>query len=273
MSVLSSSNREASSSSDSGAPKVRPPLGRVRVLHVNPGNLYGGVETILVTLARLRHLSPGMEPRYALCYEGRLSRELMEAGVAVDLIGEVRISHPWTVSRARRRLSEIVGREAFDLVICHSPWSLAIFGDTVHGAGQKLAMWAHIYHTGQHWLERLARRVKPDVVIASSHYAEGGARRLFPTVPSEVVYPPVELIEMPEREIWRSKVRREHGVKDDTVVIIQVGRMEGAKGHGLHLEALQKLKDLETRWVCWMVGGPQRSQEQDYLRKIQAIAR
>src|SRR5580658_8787179 len=99
-----------------------------KVLHINSGNLYGGVESILVTLARLRDLCPGMEPHFALCHQGRLSRELAEAGVPVVELAKVRISRPWTVWRARRLLRELLAREHFDLVICHMPWSMAIFG-------------------------------------------------------------------------------------------------------------------------------------------------
>ena len=38
----------------------------MRVLHVSSGNLYGGVETLLVTLARERNLAPAMQPEFAL---------------------------------------------------------------------------------------------------------------------------------------------------------------------------------------------------------------
>ncbi|MBV9770678.1 MAG: hypothetical protein JOZ32_13975, partial [Bryobacterales bacterium] len=48
----------------------------MRVLHISSGNLYGGVETALVALARFRHYSPAMEPEFALSFEGRLSGEL-----------------------------------------------------------------------------------------------------------------------------------------------------------------------------------------------------
>ena len=41
----------------------------MRVLHINAGNLYGGVETLLVTLARFRVLCPGMDPSFALCFD------------------------------------------------------------------------------------------------------------------------------------------------------------------------------------------------------------
>lgn len=242
------------------------------MLHINSGNLYGGVETILETLARLRELCPAMEPHFALCQEGRLSRELIEAGVSVELIGQVRISRPWTVWRARRRLRDILRSERFDMVICHMPWSLAIFGKTVRGAGRKLGFWVHTFHTGRHWLERLAGRVKPDVAISTSRFAQTGLLNIFPDMPVGVVYPPVALTEIPEVEKLRSAIRRQHNVTEDTVVILQVSRMETGKGHELHLAALERLQKLDIPWICWMVGGAQRPEEQEYVGRLQQAA-
>ena len=45
--------------------------GLMRVLHVSAGNLYGGLETVLVTLARYRALSPELECEFALCFAGQ----------------------------------------------------------------------------------------------------------------------------------------------------------------------------------------------------------
>src|SRR5579872_6438503 len=53
---------------------------RIRVLHVAAGKLYGGVETLLVTLARYHKLCPEMEPEFAVCFEGRLAEELRATG-------------------------------------------------------------------------------------------------------------------------------------------------------------------------------------------------
>src|SRR5579864_2041164 len=103
--------------------------GSVRVLHLHSGNMYGGVETLLVTLARLRHLCPGMEPHFALCYEGRLSRELKATGVPVYILGAARIRNPWTTWRANRRLRDLLRSESFH-VVCHMPWPLVVFGRT-----------------------------------------------------------------------------------------------------------------------------------------------
>lgn len=59
----------------------------LRVLHVNAGNVFGGLETILVTLARLRDCCPSMESHFAMCYEGRLSRELIGLGARYTCSG------------------------------------------------------------------------------------------------------------------------------------------------------------------------------------------
>src|SRR6185503_20861374 len=100
----------------------------MRVVHVHSGNLYGGVETLMMTLSRHRDLCPGMKLDFALCFEGRLSEELKSAGVSVYSLGNVRIRRPDTVWRARRALGDLLKRERFDAVICHSAWTLAIFG-------------------------------------------------------------------------------------------------------------------------------------------------
>jgi glycosyltransferase involved in cell wall biosynthesis len=243
-----------------------------KVLHINSGNLYGGVESILVTLARLRDLCPGMEPHFALCHQGRLSRELAEAGVPVVELAKVRISRPWTVWRARRLLRELLAREHFDLVICHMPWSMAIFGPAVKDSGQKLGFWAHAFHTGTGWLERLAQRATPDIAIANSRFTEAGLANLFPGTPSAVVYPPVALTALPQPVQARTALRQELGVSEDTVVIIQVSRIEACKGHLLHLQALARLKQLPGAWVCWMAGGAQRPEEENYFQELKQAA-
>jgi len=236
------------------APPVNSPR-RARILHLHGGNLYGGVETFLATLANLRHLCSTLESDFGLCYEGRLSGELRAAGVAVYPLGGVRISRPWTVWSARRRLSELLGRKRYDAVICHQHWPMVIFGPAVRAAGQKLIFWAHNYNSGSNWLERAARRIRPDLAIADSHFVASSMAHLYPGVPAPVIYYPVALVDAPESPAWRASARREQGVDDSTVVIIQVSRFEPWKGHLLHLDALARLKS--RNWVCWIVGGPQ----------------
>jgi glycosyltransferase involved in cell wall biosynthesis len=90
-------------------------------------------------------------------------------------------------------------------------------------------------------------------------------QRAFQGIRHEVIYLPVEA---PQNSSNRWATRRQLGVDDDTVVVLQVSRMESWKGHLLHLKALADLKDLPN-WVCWIVGGAQRREEQDYLNRLQ----
>ncbi|MFL5349028.1 MAG: glycosyltransferase family 1 protein, partial [Hyalangium sp.] len=100
----------------------------MRLLHIYSGNLYGGIETFLRTLARVQRLSSGLVHEFALCFEGRLSRELREAGATVHLLGEVRVSRPWTLWRARGELSRLLERGGYAAVVCHAAWPQALFG-------------------------------------------------------------------------------------------------------------------------------------------------
>ena len=91
-----------------------------------------------------------------------------------------RISRPWTVWRARRRLRELLRKERFDLVVCHMEWTLAIFGGVVRAAGHKVTLWMHGFQAEGHWLERLARRNRPDLAIANSRFTASEVTRPLP---------------------------------------------------------------------------------------------
>src|SRR6266511_5672896 len=71
------------------------------VLHVYSGNLYGGIETLLSTLARCGHLEPSMRMEYALCFPGRLRDELRAADAVVHDLGPVQFRYPWTIEIGR----------------------------------------------------------------------------------------------------------------------------------------------------------------------------
>jgi glycosyltransferase involved in cell wall biosynthesis len=243
----------------------------MRVLHVHSGNLYGGVETLLATLARHRDLCPKMESHYGLCFEGRLSEELTAAGAAVHLLGKTRISQPVTVLRARRVLSDLLQREHFDLAVCHSSWSQSLFGPVVHSAHVPLIFWLHNPTNGKHWLDRWGRKTVPDMVLCNSKFTAATAGNLFPQVRSEVLYAPVGSPNGTYSKTDRATTRAELETPEDAVVIIQASRMEAWKGHALHLEALGMLKDLPG-WVCWQVGGAQRPGETEYLNALKRKA-
>lgn len=243
----------------------------MRVLHVHSGNLYGGVETFLVTLARFRALCPEMEPEFALCFEGRLADELRQAGVPVHPLGAVRASRPWSVLRARAALRRLAGAGRYGVALVHSAWTQAMLAPAARRVGVPLAFYQHDPARGRHWVERLARRTPPGLVLCNSRYTAATLGLLFPGVRSEVLYcaaPPPP----PPEPGARERLRAELGVPAGAAVILQASRMEAWKGHSLHLEALGKLKDLPG-WVCWMAGGAQRPHEREYLASLERRAK
>jgi Glycosyltransferase len=243
----------------------------MRVLHVYSGNLYGGIETMLVTMARCRDVCPDMEPHFALSFEGRLSEELNAAGVPVHLLGNVRVSRPATVMRARRALAKHLRQASFDVVICHAMWSQAIFGPVVREAGLPLVGWMHDATEGRHWLDRWARRTPPDLAICNSHYTASTVKKFYGDLRSQVIYCPVAFADFAGESAQRHAARAEFETPEEAVVIIQVSRMEAWKGHALHLEALAHLRELPD-WICWMVGGAQRPAEISYHEELRALA-
>ena len=243
----------------------------MRVLHVGAGNLFGGIEVNLLTLARFRHECPEMDAEYGFCYDGKPANELRTLGVNVHIFGPARYSRPWTVVAARRRLAETLHERAFDAVICHETWVHGLFAPVVGRAGIPLVFWAHDRHPGSGgWLEWLARRNRPAQVICNSRYSAETIPRFWPGVPCEVVYCPVAPLPKPN-DGARAAFRRQQGAADDVVVIVQVGRWEPHKGHIAHIEALAKLRDLPG-WACWQVGAPQRAEEIAYFERVQALA-
>jgi glycosyltransferase involved in cell wall biosynthesis len=233
--------------------------------------MYGGVETFLITLVRESITVPDMRSEFAVCWEGRLSSELTESGSQPHVLGEVRLSRPHTVLRARRVLEALLHSEPFDVVVCHQPWPCVVFGTVVRRAGFPLVMWVHMAGEGRHWLERLVRRVQPDVAICSSRFTAECTSKWLSHAQIEHVYCPVP---RPDARACptRAALRQRLDTAPNDVVIAQVSRLESLKGQRVLLQALARLKN-RPGWTCWMVGGPQRPAEATYLRELRSIAR
>ena len=245
----------------------------MRVLHVHSGNLYGGVETFLVTLAREAQLAPEMSSAFAVCFEGRFSDELTANHHEPRCLGHVRLRRPDTLWRARRTLAELLRLEKFDVAVCHQSWPYAIFGRTIRRAGLPLVFWLHTVSDGRHWLDRWARTTPPDLAVCNSRFTAGFLSRWFPVTRTEWVYCPVRLPSGQRGDSeTREHIRRGFETSPDDVVMIQVGRLEALKGHDDMIAALGRIRDLPG-WKYWIVGGPQRPSDQRYLRKIEAVVR
>jgi glycosyltransferase involved in cell wall biosynthesis len=238
----------------------------MRVLHLHSGNLYGGVESCLVTLARERQHAPAMQTGFAVCFEGRFSAEIAALGQPAAVLGEVRLSRPHTVRRARAALRDLLVRQPVDVVVCQQPWSLVVFAPVLRELGYPVVLWIHMAGDGRHWLERAARFTAPDAVVCNSRFSQAQAARWLPQVRSQVAYCPVSPPRA--RAGARPEVRAALGVNDGQVAIVMVARAEKWKGHRVLIDACARMKE-QPQWVCWLVGGAQRDAEAAYLGELQ----
>lgn len=242
----------------------------VRALHVHSGNLMGGVETALTTLAAEREAVPGLEQHFALAFHGELADGLAATGAPVWHLGAVRTSRPWTVRRGRRTLRSLIAEIEPGVVICHAPWAQAIFGPTARLAGRPVVFWQHGTVDGKHWVERWARRTPPDLAICNSRFTAGTLPHVYPGVRPELLY--YAIAPPPGAVRPRADLRREVGTDTAAQVIVQVSRMEPWKGQRALLSALAHLR-ARPDWECWVVGGAQRPREHRYRAELEALAR
>jgi glycosyltransferase involved in cell wall biosynthesis len=241
----------------------------MRVLHLYSGNLYGGVEVGLATMARLGHLAPAMESEFGLCFRGRLWDELVATGASVHDLGPVRLSRPWMVRRARRRLRAVLANRRPEVVVTHDSWPHTVFGPVAWRAGVRLVHSIHGNVNKRRWLDWFASRTRPDLVVANSQFTAKSVAAVFPVVPVEVWHAPRML--RPLNESVKIEVRSELGTAEGAVVILQASRLERWKGQSVHMAALGLLRDVPG-WECWLAGGVQKAGERGFLRELRLAA-
>jgi glycosyltransferase involved in cell wall biosynthesis len=234
----------------------------VNVLHVHSGNMFGGVERMLQTLAPATAGIAPIHSSFALCFEGRVSDALRAAGGTVHHIGAVRARRIDEIWRARRALRRVLASQQWSAAFVHSAWSQAIFGPTILNGGAPLVRWLHAPQPGPRWLEYWSGRSRPALILCNSCYTRDTAGSRLGAVPLSVQYPPAVLQESTPAGA-REAVRSALGTPADAVVVILAARLEAGKGHKLLIDALAQLRS--PRWEAWIVGGVQREAEQAYL--------
>jgi glycosyltransferase involved in cell wall biosynthesis len=259
---------------------LRSPAARPRrLLHVGVGNLFGGVESVLINFANCRALCPELDVEFAVCYSGRLEDELRASGAAVHRLAPARFSRPWTLLKPRRALAELLRTERFDAVACHMPWTQLVFGSTVRRCGPAYIAYLH-GPASNHWLERFAGRTQPDLIVAPSEYTLQSFRPLFRDRRAAgrrelVVHNPIplKLLEAPSLSpARRDDIRRSLGASADDVVVLTACRFEPWKGIDVVVEALAQLADLPN-WKLWIAGGVQKPDEAEYRAAIERLGR
>jgi glycosyltransferase involved in cell wall biosynthesis len=210
------------------------------------------------------------ELAFALCFEGRLSSELREAGAPVLPLPQVRVRHPLSIRRYRRTLLTELARTRPQAVLCHGIWSYCMAAPAVRRAGLSPVLFLHDVPEPSKLLYRWAWLRPPSLIVANSEFVRRSVVGLGKQVPTAVVHPLVLAAMAPSpREV--SELRRSYAVQDDDVVLLQASRLDAWKGHRALLDALVRLKD-RPRWRTWIAGSPQRSEEREYFAELQLRA-
>jgi glycosyltransferase involved in cell wall biosynthesis len=238
----------------------------MRILHVYSGNLFGGVERMLISLAGLR--GSDFQHAFALCFEGRLATALRKADAQLSILPAARIARPLSVLRTRAALKRQMRAGNFDAVICHGIWSYCVFGPAIAQAGRRPVLFLHDAPEPKNIFYRWAWLNPPELCIANSRYVADLAAAMKPRVAVAVVHPLVPVPSAVDLERVR-ELKAGFAVRLQEVVILQASRLDPWKGHRKLLMALHSLRHL-TGWVCWIAGAPQRPQEEDYLRELSA---
>lgn len=234
-------------------------------LHVSSGRLYGGIERMLTVLAECG----GHDFEFAVAADGRLLSELRDRRARVHYLGDVRLRHPASVLRGRHRFRSILGSRSFAAVVCHAPWSHAIFGGVARGCGIPTALWQHDRASGRSVIECGCRAAGADLVICNSHWTAATAGVLQPGVPHKVIYCPVTIGSTRPED--RAEMRARFDASASDIVILAASRMEPWKGH---LELVRAIAELRSRDVkLWIAGAAQRSHERDFHAAVSAEIR
>lgn len=236
----------------------------MNLLHVHSGNMFGGVERMLETLAPRHAGETPVRSEYALCFDGRTAETLEAAGGTVHRLGEVHSRRMDEIWRARRALRRVLASRAWDAACVHSAWSQGIFGGTIAKSKVRLVRWLHAPEPGPHWMEIWAARSRPSLVICNSEYTCRAAGERFDGTPATVCYPPSRIPAAPAGS--RDAIRESLGTPAETVVIVIAARLEAWKGHAALIDSLAMLH--VTNWELWVLGGSQRESERTYLQSL-----
>lgn len=206
---------------------------------------------------------------FAVAAEGRLQSELRERGAQVHFLGDVRLRNPSSILRGRHLLRSILRTRRPTSLVCHAPWSHALFAGVGRTVGVPAILWQHDRATGGSLVERACRAAGAELVICNSNWTARTAAVLQPDVPCRVIYCPVTSASATADV--RARTRVAIGASDEEVVVLAASRLEPWKGH-LHL--IRALSALVSRpWVLWIAGGAQRPHERVHLANIEAEVR
>jgi glycosyltransferase involved in cell wall biosynthesis len=236
------------------------------VLHCVKGNLFGDIETHLVTPARNPPKSPVWDDKYVSGWDAEFASAIREIGVDPGIPGPARFSRPWTLLGSRRFVGRIHSRRPARILAFHSAWTRSLQGQVVRRHRIPKAMCPHTCLPRDLMRKKWARRTALDGVAANSRFAAESAMdsRLGFAVPKVVPLP----VPTPGA---RERLRAWIVAPDMSKLIPQASRVTRRKGLEPLIRPLFSLR-LRTIWECWVAGASDSKEDCRLQPELHAIA-
>jgi len=181
-----------------------------------------------------------LEPAVVFLGPGPFEREVAELGIWTTVIPAGRLRRPAATSAAIRRLAAVLRARQPDLLL---DWSAKcqLYGSaaaSLAGMRERVVWWQHQIPAG-HWVDRLATLTPARAIGCSSAAGETAQRALWPSRPTFVVNPGIEIDPGPKGP---NGLRNELGIPRERLVAGIVGRLQPWKGQDRFLAALARMR-------------------------------
>lgn len=241
----------------------------MKVALCTAGELWGGIETFVLSYAKKLSERKGIELICFLFEEGLLSSALEKNGVRVEII-PLKHKHDLT---AIRRAAALFKKEKVEVVhtngykaniLCglSAKWSGMKLVKTEHGMlesaeGTPLAkMWLNVK------IDNFLSRFLYDAAVFVSKDLERANRGFYRKIESEVIYNGIDVPKRREGE----KVERVL-TQADRFQLCLIGRLTPVKGHIYLLKALEQLRDLKNITLYFLGEGELEAVLKAYCRE------
>lgn len=240
---------------------------KIRVLHYAPGFDHGGIESRLLDwYSNLDRERIHFDLLIQTSLENPLLREFEGLGGTVSSLGRLNLRHPL---RFGRKVAEFfASRQPYDIVHCHSVETsfLILRAAERSGSNRRVLHSRTTSHSGG--LVPIRRLLKwLSVRAATDHFACSEEAGVFMLEDVRWRRPEVTVVrngfsseDFRFNPLVRREVRQELGV-EDSLLVLNVGRLTGQKNPGFALEVLAEVRRRRAGVVMAFVGeGPLRSE-------------
>ncbi len=253
----------------------RPDRTSVRLAICAAGEIWGGVERFVVTIAK-GLLTAGIDPVVVVFHDGRLAHVLRSEGITVAVVDRYAKYDPRTIGHLRALLRE----RRINLLHVHG-YKASVLGGlaaqglpikivkTEHGEREPFpgwnALWAHARLVANTLVERLASRWLIDAQVFVSRDIQERLRYRTAQIPLRLIYNGIE--PLPAGRAAADRRPAAAGLFNIGIV----GRIDKVKGHDVLLAALGRLRHLEGLRLHVFGSGPMEDQCKRLVRD-QALA-